>query len=97
VAEQIGPGTLKLVVISSGNRSLREQIEALLRAHCRANDVRRLQDETFLVHTEASTAEVRDWLAPVLADGESVFVVEFERWSARGPAADRDWLRNRGH
>jgi len=97
VAEQIGPGSLKLVVACSADRSLRDAIEPTLRERCGANDVRHLHADTFLVHSEASTAEVRDWLTPLLADGESLFVVEFERWSARGPAAERDWLRNRGH
>ena len=95
--EEIGPGSLTLVVACSAVRPLGKAIEAVLRAHCRPNGVRHLHGDTFLVHTEASTAEIRDWLAPSLAEGESVFVVEFERWSARGPAADRDWLRNRGH
>ena len=64
MAEQIGPGSLKVVVASSPDRSLREPVEAALRARCRANDVRHLLADTFLVHTEASTAEIRDWLAP---------------------------------
>ena len=97
MAEQIGPGSLKLVVAGSAERSLREPVEVALREHCGENDVRCLHADTFLVHSDASTAEIRDWLAPLLGEGESVFVVEFERWSARGPAADRDWLRNRGH
>ena len=97
MAEQIGPGSLKLIVASSPDRSVCEAIQAALRTRCRANDVRQLSSEVFLAYTEASAAEIRDWLAPSLAEGESLFVVEFERWSARGPTADRDWLRNRGH
>lgn len=97
MAEQIGPGSLKLVVACSVDRPLTEHIEAALRAHCHRSDVRHLGGEGFLVHTDACTAEIRDWLTASLAEGESVFVVEFERWSARGPAADRTWLRNRGH
>lgn len=97
MAEQIEPGSLKLVVACSAVRPLQEPIEDALRARCRPNDVRRLDGAGLLVHTKASAAEIRDWLTPLLAEGESVFVVEFERWSARGPAADRDWLRKRGH
>jgi len=97
VTEQIRPGSLKLVVACSADRSLREPVEGALLERCGPDDVRHLHADTFLVHTEASAADIRDWLAPLLAEDESLFVVEFERWSARGPAAGRDWLRARGH
>ena len=42
-------------------------------------------------------AALRDWLTPSLEEGESVFVVEFEKWSGYGPAPDRAWLLRRGH
>jgi hypothetical protein len=40
---------------------------------------------------------VRDWLRDVFEDGESAFVVEFERWSGLGEAIDSTWLLRRGH
>ena len=97
MADRVGPGSLKCVIGWSPHRSLREPLEAALRARMSPADVRHLHGDAFLVYTEASTSDVRDWLTPGLSEGESVFVVEFERWSARGPVADRDWLRARGH
>jgi predicted RNA-binding Zn ribbon-like protein len=91
------PGSLKCVVGCSSTRSLREPIEAALRARAGEEEVRHLHGDTLLVYTEAETAAIRDWLAPELRDGESVLVVEFERWSGRGPAPDREWLLRRGH
>lgn len=96
MAEEIGPGSLKCVVVSAG-RALGKPVEEALRAHVRTEDVRRLSDTAVLVYTDAPAAEVRDWLAPELRSGESVFVIEFEQWSGHGPAADRRWLLRRGH
>ncbi len=53
--------------------------------------------DSFLAFTDAGPAAIRDWLAPVLSEGEAVFVMEFERWSGSGPSIDRDWLLRRGH
>ncbi len=91
------PGTLKCVSASSPARPLREAVEAALRAHIPAEDVRHLYGDILVVYTEEDTAALRDWLAPLLEDGESLFVVEFERWSSAGPAIDREWLGARGH
>lgn len=97
MTDVIGPGSLKLVSVCSPEPSVRETLYATLRAHIGENDVRHLHDETFLLYTDAEPATVRDWLAAVLAKGESVFVVEFERWSGHGSAVDRRWLLRRGH
>jgi hypothetical protein len=97
VTDDVGPGSLKLVTGWSPDRSLRDALHETLRAHIAENDVRRLHGETFLAFTDAEPAAIRDWLAPVLLEGESVFVVEFERWSGHGPAIDRGWLLRRGH
>lgn len=94
---EIGPGSLKCVTASSPGRSLRGLLGQALRAHLRADDIRHLYGETFLVYTDAEAATIRDWLMPTLEDGESVFVVEFEQWSGCGPAPDRRWLLRRGH
>jgi hypothetical protein len=91
------PGTLKCVAAYSPDRPLKELIEQALTAYVGADDVRYVFGRVFLIYTQADTAAVRDWLAPLLEDGESIFVTEFERWSGFGPAPDRDWLRDRGH
>jgi hypothetical protein len=85
------------VAAYSPGRPLKAAIEQALIERVGVDGVRYLLGRVFLVHTDAGTDTVRDWLSPLLEDGESLFVVEFERWSAFGPAADRDWLRERGH
>jgi hypothetical protein len=81
----------------SAQRSLRDVIEETLRPHVAPDDVRHLYGDTFLIDTDAEVATIRNWLLPCLKDRESLFVVEFERWSGYGPAPDRDWLLRRGH
>jgi len=97
VTDVIGPGSLKLVTASSPHRPLGDVLRDTLRAHAGENEVRHFHGETFLVHTEAEPAAIRDWLAALLGEDESVFVIEFERWSSHGLAADRTWLLRRGH
>ena len=95
--DEAGPGSLKCVTASSGERSLRAGVQQALLAHVRDDDVRHLYDNVFLVYTEADPEAVRDWLRPALREHESAFVVEFERWSSAGAAADQRWLLRRGH
>jgi hypothetical protein len=97
VTDVVGPGSLKLATAWAPDRSLRDALHETLRAHVSENDVRHLYGETFLVYSDAEPAAIRDWLAPLLAEGESVFVVEFERWSSSGSSIGRDWLLRRGH
>jgi hypothetical protein len=97
VTDAIGAGSLKLVAGCSQHRSLSHAIGDLLRERIGANDVRHLAGETFLIFTSAEPDAIRDWLAPVLADAESVLIVEFERWSSYGTAVDTRWLLRRGH
>ncbi len=97
MAERILPGSLKCVIGWSPERPLREALETALRAHVSPGDIRSLGEHALLVHTEASTADIRDRLMPVLSERESLFVLAFERWSARGAEIDREWLRARGH
>jgi hypothetical protein len=97
VSDEVGAGTLKCVSASSSTRPLRDVIERALLANAPATNVRHLFGDVFLVHTEADTAAVRDALAATLADGESAFVAEFERWSGWGDAVDTRWLLRRGH
>ena len=97
MTDVIGPGSLKLVAASSPRRPLGDVLRDTLCAHAGGNDVRHLHGETFLVQTEADPAAIRDWLSALLGEDESVFVIEFERWSSHGLAADRTWLLRRGH
>ncbi len=94
---RIGPGSLKCVTAWSDDRSLRDLMEETLRANVRVEDIRHLYDQVFLIYTDAETAAIRDWFTSSLQEGESVFVVEFERWSGYGPAPERLWLSFRGH
>ncbi len=94
----IGPGELKVVSAWSPARDVSGEVEEVLRANVRPEDIRKLWDATFLVYTEASQAEIRDWLAGRLSEGDGVFVAAFERWSSWGRASDhRAWLLRRGH
>jgi len=95
--EDTGAGTLKCVSASSPSRSLRNTLEQALVTHVQAHNVRHLHADTLLVLTDEDTATVRDWLSPLLEAGESLLVVEFERWSGHGDAVDRRWLLRRGH
>ena len=95
--DEVGPGSLKCVSAHSPERSLRDELERTLLEHIRSEDVGHLYGDTFLVFTDSEVDVVRGWLRPLLRDGESAFVSEFERWSAYGPAADRRWLLRRGH
>ncbi|MGB2694621.1 MAG: hypothetical protein WBD55_05470 [Dehalococcoidia bacterium] len=95
--EAIGPGSLKLVTASSSDSALGSRVQTALERHVRPEDVRHIHDDAFVVFTESDAATIRDWLAPLLRHGESVFVVEFERWSGRGSSISREWLLGRGH
>jgi hypothetical protein len=88
--------SLKLVSAWAPGKGWRERVEDALREKIPARDLRYLYGRVFLVATDASPEQVRDWLAPVLPDDGSTFVVEFERWSGAGPAIDLEWLRPDG-
>jgi hypothetical protein len=97
VIDVVGPGTLKCVAGSSPHRELRDPLERALCATIGPADVRHVSGDVFVVHCEMDTSELRDALAAEMSEGESVFIVEFERWSGYGPAVDRRWLLRRGH
>ena len=97
MTDVVGPGSLKLVIGWSPDRTLRDALHESLRTQVSENDVRHLYGEAFLVYTDAEPAAIRDWLAPLLAQDESVFVVEFDSWSGSGSSIERDWLLRRGH
>jgi hypothetical protein len=94
--DEIGAGSLKLIVFDAPADAI-AQATACLRRHVRDEDMRSIAPAALIIYSHASPADVRDWLAPLLLDGESVLVTEFERWSSRGDAVDRRWLLRRGH
>jgi hypothetical protein len=97
VSDVVGPGTLKFLIAWPLSLRLRDALKAELLARVGEADVRRLSDGAYVVHTPAEPSQIRDWLAPLLGEDESAFVVEFERWSGHGPAIDQRWLLRRGH
>jgi hypothetical protein len=93
---KIGAGTLKCIVFRA-DAFRRQAIHDAVRSRVGAEDIREIDTETMLVFTEASTAEIRDWLAAAGGPGAWVLAVEFETWSGYGDAIDRVWLLERGH
>ena len=89
--------TLKTVVAWSGRRNLCTLIGDALDEIAGPEEVRKLGDDAYVVHTALTTAELRDRLREMLAGGEGVFVAEFEVWSGHGEALDSRWLLARGH
>lgn len=94
MTDEIGPGALKLIVASTPAAAA--VAESAVRAHARDADIRRLGD-ALLAYTDALPEDLRDAIRDSLPDGESVLVVEFERWSSAGGAVDTEWLLRRGH
>ncbi len=89
--------TLKCVIAWSERRNLCDLVGAVLSARVGLEQVRRAGDDSFLAYTIASPAELRNWVAEALEAGESVLVVDFEKWSGSGPGVDAEWLLRRGH
>ena len=89
--------TLKCVIAWSERRNLCSIVEDALQAQIAVGDVLPLSEDALLVHAANEPSEIRDWVRAALEDGESVLVVEFERWSGYGPGVDSRWLMSRGH
>jgi hypothetical protein len=94
--EPIGEGALHLIAVDAPS-GVMAALESALHARIRPDDVRRFGECAFLTYCDADPATIRDWLAPVLGDRDSVLVTEFERWSSRGDAIDAPWVLRRGH
>jgi len=88
--------SLKCVVVHSPRRNLCTIIENVLAEHVPEGELIGAGDDAYVVHTAASTAEVRDWLRDALEPDERAFVFEFETWSGLGPL-NGEWLMRRGH
>jgi hypothetical protein len=90
---QIGPGTLKCIVTTMEADALL----VVLPERVKLEDIRRVGPAALLVHTALEASELRDWLSGYLESGESLLVIEFEKWSGWGDDVDRVWLLERGH
>ncbi len=89
--------TLKCVTAWSEARNLCDLVSEALRRMAGDDEVIAAGEDVCLVYTSAEPAAIRDRVAGVLQNGESVLVVEFERWSGLGPGIDSGWLSRRGH
>jgi hypothetical protein len=92
-----GASTLKCVIAWSNRRNLCSLVSNALEDRIGWESLRRLGDEAVLVDDPASPGDIRDWVSPVLHPDESLLVLEFEKWSGRGPGIDTEWLMRRGH
>ncbi len=88
--------TLKCIVALAAIADTRSLSEALA-DRLAISDQRRLGERAIVVHTAATPSEIRDALAAVGAEGDALFVCEFERWSSWGDGVDAEWLLRRGH
>ena len=61
-----------------------------------AGDIRRLGEEACLVYSPAPANAIRDRLRERLEEGESLLVLEFEKWSGYGRGVDARQGRRRG-
>jgi len=89
--------TLKCVIAWSDRRNLCSLVEETLKQRLGETEVRKLGEDSLVCYGLPAPDEVRDLVAGVLDAEESVLVVEFEKWSGRGPGMDAEWLMRRGH
>jgi hypothetical protein len=90
---RVGPGTLKLVISSARP----EAVLAALQHRVDAENIHAAVSGALLVHSALEPSELRDMLSRELGEGDSLLIVEFEKWSGYGAGIDREWLRARGH
>ena len=90
------PG-LRIVVAWSDRRNLCSLIGDALGRLAGADEVRKLGDETYVVHTALTAAELRDGLRESLTEADALFTADFEVWSSFGASIDATWLLRRGH
>lgn len=89
--------SLKCVIAWSERRNLCDLIEEALRDGARPQDIVRVGDDSYLVYSDEEPWQTRDSVRSSLQEGESVLVIEFEKWSGYGPGVAGDWLLARGH
>lgn len=90
---RVGPGSLKLVISSAQP----DAVLAALGAQVDVENIRAAVSGALLVHSALEPSELRDMLSRELGEGDSLLIVEFEKWSGYGAGIDREWLRARGH
>lgn len=89
----VGPGSLKLVISSARP----DAVLAALHHGVDAENIRAAPPGAVLLHSPLEPSELRDMLSREMGEGDSLLVVEFEKWSGYGAGIDREWLRARGH
>ena len=88
---------MRCVIAWSERRHLCSLVAAALAGVAGGENVRRAGEDACLVYSALSAADLRNATSALLADGESVLVLEFEAWSGFGPDVDREWLLAHGH
>ena len=91
------PLSLKLLTIDPASPDSLAAVRRTLLERLGESEVRRLFSHGLIVNTTLEPAALRDLVAPALGADQQALVVEFERWSARGPTIDDRWLLRRGH
>ncbi|MGH6783828.1 MAG: hypothetical protein ACREBP_04300, partial [Sphingomicrobium sp.] len=90
-----GGGLLRLLLVVASAEQ-HAHLEAALAGLAGAGEVRSPALGAFVVHVAMPPSELRDELRQA-ACIDSLFIVEFERWSALGDAIGPAWLLRRGH
>ena len=91
------PLSFKLLAIDPASPDSLAAVRRILLERLGESEVRKLFSYGLIVTTNLEPAALRDLVAPALGADQQALVVEFERWSARGPSIDDTWLFLLGH
>ncbi len=91
------PLSLKLLTIDPASPDSLAAVRRILFERFGESEVRKLFSHGLIVNTNLEPSALRDLAAGALGADQQALVVEFERWSARGPSIDDAWLLRRGH
>lgn len=92
--DETGAGSLKVVVATSGDVRM---AESTLWSIAGDDGLRQVGPREWVIYSAVEAAEIRDRLVAAVGEVGTVFVAEFERWSAFGDRIDAAWLLRRGH
>ncbi|MCH8815177.1 MAG: hypothetical protein IH957_08815 [Chloroflexi bacterium] len=91
------PPSLKLLTIDPASPDSLAAVRRILAERVAEGEVQTLFTHGLIVNTALEPSALRDLAARALGVDQRALVVEFERWSARGPGIDATWLLRRGH
>ncbi len=91
------PPSLKLLTIDPASPVSLAAVRRILAERVAKTEVQALFSHGLIVNTKLEPSALRDLAARALGADQQALVVEFERWSARGPSIDATWLSRRGH